>query len=313
VSGRAVIDELLRLVERDPLPERDVSSHWRHHGALTTVSRSAGGTALRASGFQTVHRLGPVGRVLAPIERLSYAAVTRRFRAFDEVWREAARLARAVGGDPDYYVFKSACALALLLDHFREHALVPRTVVLIGDGEGFLGALLRRVIRGTTIWSVDLPKQLVFQARMHAAADPSAALSVGPGGEASVRFLVPDDVDGIAGSVDLAVAVASMQEMSARSVAAYFRALRARSTEASRFYCVARLEKVMPGGEVSRFGDYPWSEHDEVFVDGRCPFYTHYLSRRTGPAGPRVLGVRVPFVNHFDGVHLHRLARLARA
>jgi hypothetical protein len=312
MSAGNVVDELLRIVERDPLPERDVSSHWRDHGARTLASRSGRGLLLRPSGFQTVHRFGPAGAVLSRLERVSYVPVTRRYRSFAIVWREAARLARDVGGDPDFYVFKSACALALLMDHFAEQRLAPRSVMLIGDGEGFFGALLRRVLPGTAIWSVDLPKQLVFQARMYAAADPSVRMSVGARAAADVRFVLPADVDAVDRPIDLAVAIASMQEMTAASVASYFEALRARSTHASRFYCVARAEKVMPGGEISRFAEYPWSERDEVFIDGRCPFYTHYLSRHTAPAGPRLLGMRVPFVNHFDGVHLHRLARLAR-
>jgi len=258
-----------------------------------------------------VHRLGPVGTVLSRIERLSYRRVTSSLASYPRVWREALVVARSLGADPDFYVFKTACALALLIDHFAAHALRPRTVMLIGDGEGFLGALLRRVLSGTTIWSVDLPKQLVFQARTYSAAEPQVAMSVGPLSSGDVRFVLPSQIGAIPVGIDLAVSIASMQEMTSASVEAYFTCLRARSHERSRFYCVSRAEKVLPGGDVSRFSGYPWSPADEVFIDGTCPFYTHYLSRHMQPAGPRVLGVRVPFVNHFDGVHLHRLARLA--
>jgi hypothetical protein len=313
MSADAVLDELLGIVERDPLPDADVSSHWRAYGARTVVERGAAGLVLRASGFQTLHRLGPAGQVLSRLERLSYLAVTARSRSYRQVWGDAAALARSLGADPDFYVFKSACALALIRDHCAEAGLRPRAVMLIGDGEGFLGALLRRVWPGTTIWSADLPKQLVFQARTHAAADPDARLAVGPERDGDVRFVLPADIEAIPPRIDLAVTIASLQEMSARSVHAYFACLRRRGHEGSRFYCVSRAEKILPGGEVSRFTDYPWSDADRVFVDGVCPYHTHYLSRRTGPRGPRVAGVRVPFVNHFDGVHLHRLAHLAGA
>jgi hypothetical protein len=99
--------------------------------------------------------------------------------------------------------------------------------------------------------------------------------------------------------------------MNAFTIQAYFAFLRRRSTPRSRFYCVNRLHKQLPGGEVASFLEYPWQENDEVFLDERCPFYTHYLSPSMSPHGPRLFGLRVPFVNYFDGPHRHRLVRLA--
>lgn len=66
----------------------------------------------------------------------------------------------------------------------------------------------------------------------------------------------------------------------------------------------------MIGGEVSAFGEYPWRPNDEIFLDELCPYYTHYLAWKTNPEGPRLVGVRMPFTNYFDGVHRHRLVRL---
>lgn len=36
---------------------------------------------------------------------------------------------------------------------------------MIGDGHGFLGALVRRVIPDAHIYSVDLPKMMVWRSR----------------------------------------------------------------------------------------------------------------------------------------------------
>jgi hypothetical protein len=80
---------------------------------------------------------------------------------------------------------------------------------------------------------------------------------------------------------------------------------------AVRFDCVNRMRKQLPEGEVSAFAEYPWQGDDEVFIDGQCPFYSHFLAPYTLPNGPRLFGVRIPYVNYFDGIHLHRLARLA--
>ena len=101
-----------------------------------------------------------------------------------------------------------------------------------------------------------------------------------------------------------------MQEMNPHSIDSYFKFLRIRSTQSSRFYCVNRLRKELPGGEVPIFTDYPWEKQDEVFIDFRCPYYTHFVGP-TGSKGPRVLRVRVPLINHFDGQIMHRLVHLA--
>lgn len=102
-----------------------------------------------------------------------------------------------------------------------------------------------------------------------------------------------------------------MQEMTRFSIETYFRFLRRRSQPQSRFYCVNRARKTLVGGEVNEFAAYPWRPEDEVFLDGPCPYYTHYLAPYTTACGPRILGLHLPCVNTFDGLHWHRLVRLA--
>ena len=130
---------------------------------------------------------------------------------------------------------------------------------------------------------------------------------------ADLTYLLPEQCELIEEEIDCAVNVASMQEMTRQSIAGYFRFLRRRATNRSRFYCVNRLHKELPDGETTDFYQYPGSGQDEVFVDGPCPYYSHYLSSYAAPNGPRIWGLRVPFVNYFDGVHHHRLARLSRS
>lgn len=126
-----------------------------------------------------------------------------------------------------------------------------------------------------------------------------------------VFFVAPQHAELIPENIDCAVNVASMGEMSKSSISSYFRFLRSRSSSGSRFYCVNRLQKELPDGEITRFYDYPWGKDDDIFIDGPCPYFTHYLESTTAPNGPRLLGVRVPFINYFDGALAHRLAHLA--
>lgn len=310
----SVIESLLQIVRTDPLPPAHTSSHWQRYGRETTVERRGDELVLRASGFEAIDPRGVRSRALHLVERLSYRSVTSRLRNYPSVWQAAKRLAFDLSGIPNFNVLKSACALAVLTDHWAAYGLSPKVFVLIGDGYGFLGALIRRHLPGTRLYCVDLPKMLVFQARIHELADDGTSMSVlskAGGGLADIMFVLPQDVEMISEKVDCAINIASMQEMNPPNIAGYFTFLRRRSTPHSRFYCVNRRCKELPDGEIVRFYDYPWQGDDEVFIDGVCPYYTHFFAPYTLPNGPRIFGVRIPCVNYFDGVVMHRLARLA--
>lgn len=153
----AVIESLLQIVDANPLPAGHTSSHWQRHGSETIVERRGGELVLRASGFETVHAGRVRSRVLHGLERLSYRLVTSRLRSYPAVWRVAKGLASDLSGTPNFNVFKSACALTVLADHWAAHGLAPKTFVLIGDGYGFLGALIRRYLGGVQLYCVVHP------------------------------------------------------------------------------------------------------------------------------------------------------------
>ncbi len=308
------MDSLLDLVATDPLPRAHTSSHWEQFGRDTVVRRRGDDIVLEARGFEPIVRRGVAGRVVNLLERLSYRRVTSSLHSYPSVWKTATHLARDLSGSPTFNVFKSAVAFALLVDHWTRYRLSPKTFAVIGDGYGFLGALIRRCLPDTRVYCVDLPKPLVFQARTHRSADPEVRMSVvlttGPYDSADVMFVMPQAIERISDTLDCAINIASMQEMNTFSIRAYFKFLRERSAPQSRFYCVNRRHKVLPGGEVAAFADYPWQGDDEIFADGPCPYYTHFFGWPTLPDGPRLWGRRVPLVNHFEGVHMHRLVRL---
>lgn len=323
---------LLDIVEAHPIPEEHASSHWRRYGGETVVVRRGDDIILDAAGFSAHSRATLPWRLLHAVERLSYAKVTARLASHTRVRAAATRLSSDLSrGIPRLASTKRwfwaarlsherifVTALAVLLDHFQQHSLMPRTFAVIGDGDGFFGTLVRRCLPGIRLYCIDLPKTLVFQARTHEKADPGARMSLfrpGPVRDAAadVVLVLPMDVEAIDDRIDCAVNISSMQEMTQASIGGYFTFLRRRSTPASRFYCVNHLSKEMTGGEVARFHEYPWRADDEIFIDGPCPYFTHYLAPYTLSYGPRVLGVRVPFINYFGGVIMHRLARLAPA
>jgi len=271
---------------------------------------------LDGSGFGTTrYRRKALANAANALERISYRSVTAKLTNYRKVWSEAKRLANDISFDPTYAVWNQAMALATLMDHYQEHDLTPKTFALIGDGHAFLGALIKRHFPDSTIYQIDLPKILIFQARTHELAESGTLVSLSNpehwNDEGEIFFVAPQHTELIPENIDCAVNISSMGEMYETSIAAYFTFLRRRSSPTSRFYCVNRIEKGLPDGETTRFYDYPWRAEDNIFIDEPCPYYTHVISARTSGNGPRVLGIRVPFINYFGGVMNHRLVHLA--
>ncbi len=313
MSLHPVVESLLDVIDADPVPAAHATSHWQEFGRQTTVERRDDDVVLQGAGFGMMQAAHPVLRALHACQRLSYLPVTRSLSRFHAAWSHVKRLARDLSFNLTFDVWKAGVILAMLEEHWQVHGLSPRTAAIIGDGYGFLGALIRRAHPEIRLYAIDLPKTLLFQVRTHEQVHPQARLShvtAAGGTPADVTFVLPGDVERIPDAIDCAINIASMQEMLPDSIRAYFRFLRRRSTPSSRFYCANRVSKELLGGELVEFQAFPWRKEDEVFMDRPCPYYTHFFSPTTLPSGPRVLGVRIPCVNYFDGLVWHRLVRL---
>ena len=101
-----------------------------------------------------------------------------------------------------------------------------------------------------------------------------------------------------------------MQEMSLEMVKTYFSLMR--KTNTLYFYCCNRIEKNMPGGEISSYFNYPWNVNDIHLIDEPCPWHQFYIG--AGSNKYNIKGVPVSFVSEYDGPHCgargtrHRLA-----
>ena len=308
-----VTEALLEQVRRDPYPKEHTSLYWQSEGEKLLIRRQGEDLLFQGFGIGAAGREGTAWNTFHALERASYRRVSSRLRSYGKIWMALRRLARDLSIRISYDIWKSAVILAVLEDHWEEHRLSPRTFAMIGDGSGVLGALIRRHRPGIRMFCIDLPKALAFQSYFHGRADTRARLcrvSEADSEKADVLFVLPQETESVSDPIDCAVNIASMQEMDASSIRAYLAFLRKRSMAGSHFYCVNRKEKKLPGGEIARLDGYPWDPRDKIFLEGPCPYYTHYFSRCMKPAGPRWLGVRVPFINAFDGPMWHRLAHL---
>lgn len=100
--------------------------------------------------------------------------------------------------------------------------------------------------------------------------------------------------------IDLAINIASMQEMNPDTVVEYFQDLKKASKyKSSIFYCCNRKEKILPDGVKVRFCDYPWELCDKILMDELCPWHQKYYN------------LKPLFYHNYDGVMIHRLAKFS--
>jgi hypothetical protein len=102
-------------------------------------------------------------------------------------------------------------------------------------------------------------------------------------------------------SIDIAINIASMQEMNPDVSNKYVNDMRLCKTTTGKplfFYCCNRVEKHLPGGEITKIQEYGWEADDEVVLDELCQWHQKYYS------------IIPPFYRNYDGPHWHKLIRL---
>lgn len=206
-----------------------------------------------------------------------------------------------------HFVIGQLCSLrGIKAEGMNLSRLGARTVCVIGDGYGFLTSLLRIFDPGISVISVNLGRGLFFDVnQMKCVLPGEKAVLLDADGEVSVPpaqgttyFLEAENYHLLRGlRVDLFFNIASMQEMTKEVIATYFSLMRSSSASPTYFYCCNREIKTLPGGEETRFLDYPWDDA-EILADGPCPWY-----------GSQPVAYP-PFVQRFAGPLRHRFVRL---
>lgn len=317
-NGDSVASRLFRTYYRDGKARPiGASSHWSEFSEHFDVEVDAEGGIVRLAGygFGESHRTGMAHRVLAQVG-IAVQRATLQIAGLGAAVSRGRNMVRARGLDYSLDAFRQTCTARLLSERLdasvfsRRH---PDVIMAIGDGHGILSALLHLMYPGAQIWLVDLGPTLVFQAYHLGRAFPDSthviAGAPAAGARATFVYCPAEQVNSLLpAKVDLAVNVASMQEMSPEVVANYFSLLRSRRTDV--FYCCNRVEKRLPGGELLRFHHYPWLPEDVHLVDEPAPWHQFFVGRGPSPH-VRFAGIPIPLMHRYDGMHWHRLTRLA--
>jgi len=314
-----IIDELYQnYYVKDNTPEHVISSHWKFYQEKIKCELNGGKiTSLSWLGFGDLQNKSFLSQTFSWLTIAGYLCQFPNRNELLRLMKLAVPLGRKIGFPFSYDCFRQICSLKLIMNKLKnERERV--NIIIIGDGYGFLGALIKEIFPNSLICLIDLGKSLLVQACCCGKAYPHSSHrlvseSSGTINRSDSEFLYCpaeflEELDKY--SFDVAINIASMQEMNQPSINTYFDFLRCHMPPDNLFYCCNRKEKEMPGGEVSRFSEYPWQSKDIHLVDEFCPWHSYFASWGKTKNGPRFLGIRIPFINYFDGPIIHRLTIL---
>ncbi len=291
------------------------SRHWQElHKEVQVDFNGDAVVSLAGSGFGDLQNGSGVYRLCSWLTIVSYLLILKERARIFSLLPTALKLLKRMSLKFSYDAFRQVCFLAVLEPYLSKPAV---RILNIGDGYGFLSALIKDKYPDAKIVLADLGKTLLFQAHFCQKAVPQARhflvgrdVPVSP--LADFVYCSVENLDVLSShAFDIAINIASMQEMNQRTVQRYFSFLRQTITDDGYFYCCNRAEKMFSDGEVSRLADYPWSPGDTVVWDEVCPWYRFFFSLQKTSQGLRIGKLRVPFVNYFDGPVWHRLVRFA--
>jgi len=295
-------------VQQAPL----LSSHWEYFSRQFAVEIDETGRpcALRGAGFGALEaRRTPIEWLLSVVVMASQLALTPNRGDIVRLVRPALRVCRAARLHFSFQAFRQVADLSVIVRHLSTIIRTTRPLIIIniGDGYGFLSALIKRVLPEARLVLVDLGKTLLFQAVTCQAVHPTsthhvvlpAQLSNQPDWMASEFIYCPaeylEELDQFV--FDIGINIASMQEMNTATIERYFSFLRRHlRPDSNLFYCVNREVKDLRGGERTVFDAYPWSPRDRHLVDGYVPWRNRFAILPASVRS-RKLGAYLPLVN----------------
>jgi len=292
-----------------------ISSHWRYYSKFFNVQLDDEKRVkdITGVGFGHCKWNSFFHRVLDEICIFSYLVQLPGGSEIYKLKSSADRICRKMELDPTFDVFRQVCSLHLLNSYITSTNITGKLVIIIiGDGYGVLSALLKERYPDATIVLADLGKTLLVQALHLQRAYPQMSHeligAVDESTETDFLYCPADEITKLETlSFNIAVNIASMQEMNAHTIEAYFDLLRKSMQKNNIFYCCNRQSKTLVDGEKSELRHYPWSPDDKVLLDEECPWQKYFVSRDKSKNGPTLLNRRLPFINYYDGKTIHRI------
>ncbi len=278
------------------------SSHWRKYSKGIHVIIDDDGSLIRfqGCGFGDLQQTRLPAKILNAICNFSYLARMREPGSIYSLVRIARPIVQRIGTYLSYDCFRQICSLHTIRKHFNIDPQERFDVLIIGDGYGFLSALVKRVYPQARITLIDISEVLIFQAINLGRIYPAASHQLsGDDNRADFNYIPADKAFlKMERKYKLVINTASMQEMHHETIRKYFDLIRSSAVKDNLFYCCNRVSKILPCGEIVEFLKYPWDRRDRILLHEECPFYKYYFS------------FHWPIVKKFDGTFFHRIVRM---
>ena len=224
---------------------KSASAHWQEFSRRFVVRKIGGEKFYRAGyGFGASDSKGFINSICSYIGNYFSLAFLKSPGLRHDV-NQAKWLVKRMDLVFSQDAFRQVCTLNFL-NRYSNLITEPRKILIIGDGHGILTALLKARFPSARFILIDLGSVLFFQSYYLSKAFPGASQIIADeaatDGSEVFTFCPAECLDAMPeGNIDLAINIASMQEMDPEIIASYFDIMRSHATRL--FYCCNRLEK----------------------------------------------------------------------
>jgi len=269
------------------------SSFWRHYGENARVvpleeSKSFLLGGLYAGDYENKSQMNLFDLLKNfPV----YLSAKLAYLSLNDDWQAAVRQVSSNTNrivNPDFVRIARSCQSLVA----SAGSLDKKRVIVIGDGFGTCGSLIRSVFPNASILYINLGRSLVFDISFTYKAFPEA---VHVGGESelnwelgSFTYLPAEDLKDQTLGGDVYIAMETFQEMDLNIIRRYFSLMR-REKKPPILYSANRTSKTLPDGTVINNKDFGWESYDQV-LSHSIPWWLNWGVRR-----------RPPFLFHMDG------------
>jgi len=269
------------------------SSYWRHYGENTKVQPEVGTQNFYLGGlFAGDYENKKYMSKFDILKNLHILLASRILLGFlSPTWRNAVA---SVSAHTDRVINPDMVRIGRSCESLEKAmgSLAGKKIVIIGDGFGTCGCLIKSAFPTASILYINLGKSLVFDASFSYKSFPNALHVDGNDNlnlkEGSFTYLPAEDVEDVIIGGDAYIAMETFQEMDLIVVKRYF-ALMRREAKSPILYSANRISKTLPDGSVINNKDFGWSQDDSI-ISKSSPWWLNWGIRR-----------RPPFLFHMHG------------
>jgi putative sugar O-methyltransferase len=302
---QSTVDQLLKSADED---QDATSSHWKKMHRFFDF-KDGEFSGLYGFGDLTLPHTGLTYLAHRLLQK-PYRSVGKEHRRFQDIDRLAETICERQNRFYNLDLLRQSLTLAWLTSKLDEGFWDDQIILVIGDGFGSFTSLLLATFPKSRVISVNLSKTLLVDLAYIKIGLPEINPVLVTNKEGMTLALADLNYRLLALSasnnnliqglkISLAVNIASMQEMNKAIIQQYFNLIRTSKSPETYFYCCNREEKILPDGSVTRFDEYSWLK-DDIILEDEVPLrHKKYYT------------LRPPFYKNYDGLHRHRLTKLA--